>query len=308
MVDSCGLLGAAARVASCANFLGDGGLCTWPDAADTYSPDGGDGCSASPTSVICEEPNGTMERKPRRPGGGSTAGLIGGTSGSTAPVPGSPTSMSKLRVHSFSISLDGFGAGPCQDLNNPLGVGGEALHEWVIATRTFQRIFGNDGGTTGIDDDLAARGFKNVGAWIMGRNMFGPIRGPWPDDAWKGWWGDNPPYHSPVFVLTHRPRQSISMDGGTTFHFVTEGIHAALQRAVDAASGLDVRIGGGVATVQQYLHLGLIDEMHLAISPVLLGSGERLFLAEIDLQKLGYDCTEHIPTPNVTHVTLSKNR
>jgi dihydrofolate reductase len=215
--------------------------------------------------------------------------------------------MSRLRVLSFSISLDGFGAGPHQDLNNPLGVGGTALHEWAFATRTFQQMFGNEGGTTGIDDDFAARGFKNIGAWILGRNMFGPIRGPWPDNTWKGWWGDDPPYHTPVFVLTHYPRESITMSGGTTFHFVTEGIHAALERAVDAAQGQDVRVGGGVATIQQSLRAGLIDDMHLAISPVLLGSGEHLF-GGIDLAKLGYQCTEHVPTPHATHVILARSR
>jgi dihydrofolate reductase len=215
--------------------------------------------------------------------------------------------MPKLRVLSFSISLDGFGAGPHQDLNHPLGVGGTALHEWAFATRTFRQIFGNEGGTTGIDDDFAARGFKNIGAWILGRNMFGPVRGPWPDNTWKGWWGDDPPYHTPVFVLTHHPRESISMSGGTTFHFVTEGIHAAFQRAMDAAQGQDVRVGGGVSTIQQYLRAGLIDDIHLAISPVLLGSGEHL-LAGIDLPKFGYQCTEHVPTPNATQVVLTKRR
>jgi dihydrofolate reductase len=214
--------------------------------------------------------------------------------------------MPKLCVRSFSISLDGFGAGPHQDLNNPLGVGGTALHEWAFATRTFRKMFGSEGGTTGIDDDFAARGFKNIGAWILGRNMFGPIRGPWPDDTWKGWWGDNPPYHTSVFVLTHHPRESITMNGGTTFHFVTEGIHAALQRAIEAAQGQDVRVGGGVATIQQYLRAGLIDDMHLAISPALLGSGEHL-LGGIDLPKLGYHCTEHVPTPKATHVVLTKH-
>jgi dihydrofolate reductase len=213
--------------------------------------------------------------------------------------------MPKLRVLGFSISLDGFGAGPDQDLHNPLGVGGTALHEWAFATRTFQQMFGNGGGTTGIDEDFAARGFKNIGAWILGRNMFGPLRGPWSDNTWKGWWGDEPPYHTPVFVLTHHPRESIPMSGGTTFHFVTEGIHAALQRARDAAQGQDVRLGGGVATIQQYLRAGLIDDMHLAISPVLLGSGEHL-LAGIDLPKFGYQSTEHVPTPNATHVVLTK--
>ena len=213
--------------------------------------------------------------------------------------------MPKLRVQSFSISLDGFGAGPRQDLNNPLGVGGMALHEWAFATRTFQQMFGKDGGTTGTDDDFAARGFHKIGSWILGRNMFGPVRGPWPDDSWKGWWGDNPPYHTPVFVLTHHPRESITMSGGTTFHFVTDGIHAALQRAAGAAKGQDIRLGGGVATIRQYLQAGLVDEMHLAIAPVLLGSGEHL-LAGLDLPKLGYHCAEHVPTPNATHVVLTK--
>jgi dihydrofolate reductase len=215
--------------------------------------------------------------------------------------------MPKLRVHAFSISLDGYGAGPNQSLDNPLGAGGEALHEWVFATRTFQQMFGTEGGTTGIDDDFAARGFANIGAWIMGRNMFGPVRGPWPDDAWKGWWGDNPPYHTQVFVLTNHPRTSITMEGGTTFHFVTNGIHAALKRATEAAGGKDIRLGGGVATIQQYLRAGLVDEMHLAISPILLGSGEPL-LAAIDARKLGYECNEHVPTTNATHVVLTKRR
>jgi dihydrofolate reductase len=217
----------------------------------------------------------------------------------------SKPSMSKLRVHAFSISIDGYGAGPSQNLENPLGVGGAALHEWAFATRTFQKMFGSDGGTTGIDNDFAARGLDNIGAWILGRNMFGPVRGPWPDNTWKGWWGDNPPYHTPVFVLTHHPRASITMDGGTTFHFVTGGIEAALAQATDAARGQDIRLGGGVATIQQYLRAGLVDEMHLAISPVLLGSGENLF-AGLDTPKLGYHRTEHVATPNATHVVLTK--
>lgn len=215
--------------------------------------------------------------------------------------------MPKLRVHCFSISLEGYGAGPNQDVDNPLGVGGIALHEWAFATRTFRKMFGQDGGTTGIDDDFAARGFDNIGAWILGRNMFGPIRGPWPDNTWKGWWGDNPPYHTPVFVLTNHPRESITMNGGTVFHFVTDGIHATLQRALHAAGGRDVRLGGGVAAIRQYLCAGLIDEMHLAISPILLGSGENL-LAGIDAPKLGYRCTEHVPTPSTTHVVLTSHR
>lgn len=213
--------------------------------------------------------------------------------------------MSKLRVASFSMSIDGFGAGPNQSLENPLGVGGKALHEWVFPTATFQRMFGNEAGTTGIDDDFAARGFRNIGAWVLGRNMFGPIRGPWPDDSWKGWWGDNPPYHTPVFVLTHQARAPITMAGGTTFHFVTDGIHSALSQAKEAANGSDVRIGGGVATIQQYLRAGLIDELHIAIAPVLLGSGEKLF-SDIDLVSLGYQCVEHVATNEATHVVLSK--
>jgi dihydrofolate reductase len=215
--------------------------------------------------------------------------------------------MSRLRVHGFSISLDGYGAGPHQDLNNPLGVGGMALHQWAFGTRTFQQQVDKDGGATGIDDDFVARGFDNIGAWIIGRNMFGPVRGPWPDNAWKGWWGDNPPYHAPVFVLTNHPRATIEMSGGTTFHFVTDDIHYALKRAVDAANGQDVRLGGGVATIRQYLRAGLIDDIHLAMSPVFLGSGESL-LEGIDAPKLGYQCTEHISTPNVTHFFITKPR
>jgi len=213
--------------------------------------------------------------------------------------------MTQLRVHCFAISLDGYGAGPNQDLGNPLGAGGVALHEWAFATRTFRQMFACAGGTTGVDDDFAARGLVNIGAWIMGRNMFGPLRGPWPDDAWKGWWGDNPPYHTPVFVLTQHPRAPIVMDGGTTFHFVTDGIHAALKRATEVADGRDIRLGGGVAAIRQYLRAGLVDEMHIAISPVLLGSGEHL-IAGIDAPALGYQCTEHVPTPHATHIVLSR--
>lgn len=213
--------------------------------------------------------------------------------------------MPKLRVHAFTISLDGYGAGPSQNLDNPLGVGGHALHEWVFPTRTFQKMFGKDDGTTGIDDEFAARGFANIGAWIIGRNMFGPVRGPWPDNNWKGWWGDNPPYHTPVFVLTNHPRVPLAMEGGTTFHFVTDGMQTALRRAIDAANGRDIRLGGGVATIRQYLRAGLIDEMHLAVAPALLGSGEQL-LADIDLPRLGYRCIEHVPTEKATHVVLAK--
>ena len=200
--------------------------------------------------------------------------------------------MTKLRVHSFAISIDGFGAGPAQDLDHPLGVGGPELFDWFFQTRTFQRMHGGEGGETGVEDDLAAQGFVNVGAWILGRNMFGPIRGPWPDENWKGWWGEEPPYHVPAFVLTHHARPPLSMKGGTTFYFVTDGIRAALDRAKEAAGGRDVRLGGGVATIRQYLQAGLVDEMHLVISPVLLGKGEHL-LGGLDLRALGYECVEH---------------
>jgi dihydrofolate reductase len=224
--------------------------------------------------------------------------------------------MSKLKVQSFTISLDGYGAGPEQSLQNPLGVGGgEALHEWLVATRTFhqmqkrERAFHEmqkiEGGSTDVDDSFAQRGFANIGAWILGRNMFGPVRGPWPDESWKGWWGDEPPYHVPVFVLTHHARPSITMQGGTTFHFVTDGIEAALQRARAAAAGRDVRVGGGAATIRQYLRARLIDEMHVAIAPVLLGSGEALF-AGIDLPALGYRVGEHVTTPKATHVVFTR--
>ena len=216
--------------------------------------------------------------------------------------------MTKLRVHAFSISIDGYGAGPDQSLANPLGVGGEALHEWVFDTRTFHRLYpdtaGDVKGRAGVDDDFARRGFENLGAWIMGRNMFAHSRGPWPDDGWTGWWGKNPPYHVPVFVLTHHARAPITMEGGTTFHFVTDGIHAALDRATEAAQGKDIRLGGGAATVREYLAARLIDEMHLAISPVLLGRGEHLF-AGIDAASLGYRCTQHV-SDRATHVVLTK--
>lgn len=213
--------------------------------------------------------------------------------------------MSQLRVACFSISVDGFGAGPNQSLENPIGEGGMRLHEWFLPTRTFQQMLGSGSGTTGIDEDFAARGVRNIGAWILGRNMFAPSRGPWTDMNWKGWWGDNPPYHTPVFVLTHHPRAPIVMEGGTTFHFVTDGILSALKRAKDEANGLDVRIGGGVETIRQYLRAGLIDEMHIAISPVLLGRGEHLF-DNIDLPSLGYRCTEHVNSPKATHIVITK--
>ena len=199
--------------------------------------------------------------------------------------------MSNLRVNAFSVSADGFGAGPGQGLDHPLGRGGERLHDWFIPTRTFQRaVQKKDGGT--------------IGAWIMGRNMFGPVRGPWPDHAWKGWWGANPPYHVPVFVLTHHPRPPLEMEGGTVFHFVTEGIEAALDQARAAARDKDVRIGGGAATIRQYLKAGLIDEMHLAISPILLGQGEPLFEG-IDLPALGYRVKEHVSTEAAVHLVVA---
>lgn len=214
--------------------------------------------------------------------------------------------MSKVRVAAFSVSIDGYGAGPRQSLENPLGVGGTALHEWAFGTRTFRRMFGQHGGSTGLDEAFAARSFNNVGAWILGRNMFGPVRGPWGDSTWKGWWGDNPPYHVPVFVLTHHPREPIVMQGGTVFHFVTDGIHAALERAQVVANGKDVRIGGGVSVIQQYLKARLIDELHIALSPVLLGSGERLFSDNVDMSALGYRCTERVSTQRTTHIVLHR--
>ena len=213
--------------------------------------------------------------------------------------------MARLRVHGFSISLDGYGAGPQQNRQHPLGVGGETLHEWLVGTRTFKRMFDREGGSTGIDDDFAARGVEGIGAWIMGRNMFGPIRGQWPDESWRGWWGDAPPYHTPVFVLTHHPRAPLIMKGGTVFHFVTDGVHAALEQAVAAAGGQDVRLGGGVSTIRQYLQAGLVDEMHLAISPLFLGSGEHL-MAGVDLPALGYACTQHVASEKATHVIVTR--
>ncbi len=213
--------------------------------------------------------------------------------------------MPQVRVASFGLSVDGFSAGPGQSLEHPLGIGGPSLMQWLFPTRTFQAMHGAGGGETGVDDDFAARGFANVGAWILGRHMFGPVRGPWPDGSWKGWWGPNPPYHTPVFVLTHHPRDPLEMDGGTTFHFVTGGIHAALDAAKAAAGARDVRIGGGAATVRQYLKAGLVDEIHLALSPVVLGRGEAL-LAGIDLTALGFTCTEHAASGRATHVVLSR--
>ncbi len=214
--------------------------------------------------------------------------------------------MARVRVEGFTISLDGFGAGPHQDLANPLGINGTDLHGWLFPTRTFQRVlFAKEDGATGVDDDFAARGFDNFGAWILGRNMFTPERGPWLDPNWKGWWGDNPPYHVPTFVLTHHARPPIEMEGGTTFHFVTGGIHEALEKARVAAGSRDVRIGGGASTLRQFLREGLIDELHIAIAPVLLGSGERLFEG-VDLRALGYECLRSVASERATHVVLGR--
>ncbi len=214
--------------------------------------------------------------------------------------------VARVRVASFTISLDGYGAGPNQDIDHPLGVGGEDLAQWLSPTRTFQRtLFRKEGGTAGVDDDFAARGFENIGAWILGRNMFGPVRGPWPDMTWRGWWGDEPPYHVPVFVLTHHARPPLEMTGGTTFHFVTGGIHEALDRARAAAGELDVRIGGGANTIQQYLRAGLVDELHLAIAPVLLGGGEGLF-ERVDMRASGFECVQFTASEKATHVVLQR--
>ena len=213
--------------------------------------------------------------------------------------------MTRLRVNCFTVSLDGYGAGPGQGVENPLGVGGDQLHRWFIPTRTFQTMIGSNNGTDGIDEDFARRGMENLGAWIMGRNMFGPIRGDWPDETWRGWWGNNPPYHVPVFVLTHHPRKAIEMEGGTTFHFVTGGTEEALTRARQSAGARDIRIGGGVETVRQYLRAQLVDEMHLAISPVVLGTGEHL-LQGLDLPRLGYQVSEHVASSAATHVVFTR--
>ena len=213
--------------------------------------------------------------------------------------------MSKLKVLAFSVSVDGYGAGPRQSLEHPLGVGGSTLHEWLFHTRTFQAMVGGAGGSVDVDDAYARRSFEGLGAWILGRNMFGPVRGPWPDNRWQGWWGDEPPYHVPVFVLTHHPRETLPMAGGTTFHFVTDGIHAALERAREAAQGRDVRIGGGVQTVREYLRAGLVDEMHLAFAPTLLGEGEAL-LAGLDLPAAGFRRIEHAGTAHALHLVLQR--
>jgi len=215
--------------------------------------------------------------------------------------------MTKLRVNAFGLSLDGYGAGPNQDLANPMGVGGMALHQWVFGTRFFRQMLGQEGGETGVDNDFAVKGFDNLGAWILGRNMFGPVRGPWPDGEWKGWWGDTPPYHCPVFVLTQYAREPLEMAGGTTFHFVTGGIHEAWARAQDAAGGKDVRLGGGVATVREYLEAQILDILHLAMVPALLGKGESLF-AGLDLPALNYRVAQVVPGEGATHIMLSKAR
>jgi dihydrofolate reductase len=219
--------------------------------------------------------------------------------------------MGKLKVLCFGVSIDGFGAGPNQSMENPMGMGGMSLHGWVFPTRTFQEMHsemlggGETGGTTGVDDDFAARGFENIGAWIMGRNMFGPMRGPWDDQSWKGWWGDNPPYHTPVYVLTHYARPPLEMAGGTTFHFVNDGIEAALKMAKAAAKGKDIRLGGGATTIRQYLSSKLVDEMHIAVSPTLLGSGESL-LRDINLPELGYGCVAYVPSEKAAHIVLKQ--
>jgi dihydrofolate reductase len=213
--------------------------------------------------------------------------------------------MSKLRVLSFAVSIDGYSAGPNQDLENPLGARGPELMDWFFHTRSWRAMHGQADGETGIDDGIAAQGFAGIGAWIIGRNMFGPVRGPWPDEAWKGWWGEEPPYHTPVYVLTHHPRPTLKMRGGTDFHFVTDGIHAALERATAAANGRDVRLGGGVATVRQFLRARLIDDLHLPLRPVLMGSGEKLWDG-IDVNALGYECTNTIAGERATHIFLRK--
>ena len=215
--------------------------------------------------------------------------------------------MPKLRVHNIAISLDGYAAGPNQGIENPLGIGGESLHEWVFKTPYWQRMIGEKvTAAAGVDEQYLVAGDENIGAHIMGRNMFGPIRGPWPDNEWKGWWGDNPPYHHQVFVLTHHPHASITMEGGTTFQFVTDGIETALERAFEAANGNDVRLGGGASTIQQYLRAGLVDEMHVAIVPILLGSGERLF-DNFDGTAAGYECVELVSSPSVVHARFARS-
>ena len=213
--------------------------------------------------------------------------------------------MGKVRVAGFGVSIDGFAAGTEQSLEHPLGKRGPELFQWYFPTRTFRAMHGEEGGSGGADDEFARRSMQGFGAFILGRNMFGPIRGEWPDDQWQGWWGDNPPYHAPTYVLTHHARASIEMKGGTTFHFVTDGIDRALKLAREAAGGQDVKIGGGVATVREYLRAGHIDELHLAVAPVALGQGEALFEG-LDLRDLGYRVTEHVPTEKATHIVLGR--
>ena len=213
--------------------------------------------------------------------------------------------MSRLQVCNFGMSIDGFSAGTSQDLQNPLGVRGPEIMEWFFPTRTFRSMHGLEGGETGIDDGLARDGLTGFGAWILGRNMFGPVRGPWPDERWQGWWGDEPPYHVPSFVLTHYERPTLRMAGGTDFHFVTGGIHAALEQARAVAGGRDIRIGGGVDTVRQYLRAGLIDSLHIALRPVLIGAGESL-LAGLDLRALGYTCTRSVAGERATHLFIER--
>ncbi|MBS0224968.1 MAG: dihydrofolate reductase family protein [Proteobacteria bacterium] len=215
--------------------------------------------------------------------------------------------MGKVRVAGFTISIDGFGAGPEQSLADPLGRGGGELHQWMFGTQMFHEMIGKPGGETGVDNDYAQRSMAGFGAFILGRNMFGPSRGDWPDDGWKGWWGDNPPYHAPTYILTHHPRESIVMEGGTVFHFVSDGIDSALRQARVAAGNLDVKIGGGVATVREYLRAGAVDELHYAVSPVVLGQGEAMF-AGIDLPALGYRVTERVTTPKAMHLVMSRDR
>ena len=213
--------------------------------------------------------------------------------------------MSKLRVQSFAVSADGFGAGTGQDLQNPLGIRGPELMDWFFHTKMWRDMHGQGNGEEGVDNEMAGKSFENIGAWILGRNMFGPVRGAWPDESWRGWWGEEPPYHVPVFVLTHHARAPLAMKGGTVFHFVTQGIHAALEQAKSAANGRDVRIGGGTATVRQYLQERLVDEMHLAVRPVLMGRGENLF-RDLDLAALGYRCVRHVQGERAMHVFIER--
>src|SRR4051812_28023307 len=213
--------------------------------------------------------------------------------------------MSLVKVAAFTVSVDGFGAGPRQDLQNPLGVRGPEMFQWFFKTDVFNKMHGQGGGASGIDNDMAAESMSGMGAWILGRNMFGPVRGPWPNDDWKGWWGDEPPYHVPAFILTHYPREPIEMKGGTTFHFVTDGIESALEQAKAAAGDKDIRIGGGPATVRQFLNARLIDQLHLVVRPILLGKGEPLF-KDLDLRELGYRCTSSVAGERGIHVTIDK--